>query len=86
MKTYFLDSSSVIYETMDVEGRVEYHSDHRNATLHAGTFTRSRVKTYILDSSSVIYETMDVEGRVEYHSNHRNCNTPCMQVHPQGVR
>ena len=51
------------------------------ATLHAGTFRRSKVKTYSLDSSSVIYGTMDVEERVEYHSDHRNCYTPCRHKH-----
>ena len=33
------------------------------ATLHAGTFTRSRVKTYLLDSSSVNHGAMYVCGR-----------------------
>ena len=31
VKTYDLDSSSGIQGAMDVEGRVEHHSDHRNS-------------------------------------------------------
>ena len=31
VKTYDLNSSSGIQGAMDVEGRVEYHSDHRNS-------------------------------------------------------
>ena len=83
MKTHFLDSSSGIHGAMYVEGRVEHHSDHRNATLHAGTFTRSRVKTYVLDSSSGIHGAMYVEGMVEYHSDHRNSYTACRHIHKE---
>ena len=39
-------------------------------TLHAGTFTRSRVLTYSLDPSK--YAAMHVEKRIEYPSDHRD--------------
>ena len=50
------------------------------ATLHAGTFTRSRVKTYVLDSSSGIHRAMYVEGRAGYHSDRRNSYTACRHI------
>ena len=39
--TYALDSSSGIHGAICVEGMIEYRSDHKTATLHAGTCTRS---------------------------------------------
>ena len=51
------------------------------ATLHAGTFTRSRVKTYVLDSSSGNHGAINVEGMIEYHSDHRNSYTACRHIH-----
>ena len=55
------------------------------ATLHAGTFRRSRVKTYVLDSLGGIHGALYVEGRVKYHSDHRNSYTACRYKHKSGI-